>query len=226
VISTRVKFQNYKTYAVATMDDLFSPEQKKGSLRLQASNLESSFLRNEGRGKFTISKLPLQAQISVLTGMSVDDFDGDGNLDVVINGNDFGTDVSVGRYDAFNGLFLKGTGKGTFRPVSILKSGIFIPGNGKALVKLKGLSKCLLVASQNKGPLKIFEQKRPVKMVSLQPLDVDAVFKFKNGKTMKQEVYYGASFLSQSGRFLNLNRNLESVTVTNSKGISRKVDLN
>ena len=36
------------------------------------------------------------------------DFDGDGNLDVLMNGNDFGTDVTVGRYDALNGLLLKG----------------------------------------------------------------------------------------------------------------------
>ena len=38
-----------------------------------------------------VTALPVQAQISVLNGLAVDDFDGDGNPDVVINGNDFGT---------------------------------------------------------------------------------------------------------------------------------------
>ena len=65
--------------------------------------------------------------------MAVDDFDGDGNADIVLNTNDYGTDVTVGRYDALNGLMLKGDGKGDFVPQTILQSGIFIPGNGKAL---------------------------------------------------------------------------------------------
>lgn len=36
--------------------------------------------------------------------MLAEDFDGDGNLDILINGNDYGTEVSVGRYDACNGI--------------------------------------------------------------------------------------------------------------------------
>ena len=71
--------------------------------------------------------------------METGDFDGDGNLDVVINGNDYGSDASIGRYDALNGLMLKGDGKDGFKPLSILQSGIYIPGNGKALVKLRTL---------------------------------------------------------------------------------------
>ena len=40
--------------------------------------------------------------------MIADDFNGDGNLDVVMNTNDFGTESTVGRYDALNGLYLVG----------------------------------------------------------------------------------------------------------------------
>lgn len=92
--------------------------------------------------------------------MLADDYNGDGNLDVLINGNDFGTEVSVGRFDALNGLLLKGDGKGGFKPVPIIESGIYIPGNGKALVTLRGNKENYLVAaSQNKGALKLFELK-------------------------------------------------------------------
>ena len=69
-------------------------------------------------GKFTMVPLPVEAQISQLNGMVVDDFDGDGNLDVAISGNDYGTEVATGRYDAFNGLMLKGDGKGNFKPIN------------------------------------------------------------------------------------------------------------
>ena len=36
----------------------------------------------------------------------IDDFNGDGNLDIAAVGNDYGTEVSLGRYDAMNGLIM------------------------------------------------------------------------------------------------------------------------
>ena len=149
------------------MDDILSPEQRKDALRLKANYLQSSYLRNDGNGKFTMIPLPKEAQVSVMNGMVVEDFDGDGNLDVVINGNDYGTEVSTGRYDALNGLVLKGDGKGNFKPLSILQSGIYIPGNGKALVKfLDNKGDLLLAASQNKDALKVFKLKKKGKPYS------------------------------------------------------------
>jgi len=224
MIGMRVKFQNYKSFAVATMDSVITPEMRKGAIRLKANMLQSCYLQNNGNGKFTMTPLPVEAQISQLSGMVVDDFDGDGNLDVAISGNDYGTDVSTGRYDAFNGLMLKGDGKGDFKPLSIQQSGIYIPGDGKALVKLQGAKgNYLLAASQNKDVMKIFELKRAVKTVKLQPLDMYAVIKYKNGKTSKQEFYNGTSFLSQSGRFFNVDVNMESITITDSYGHARKI---
>ena len=143
-----------------------------------------------------------------------------------MNGNDYGTEVSVGRYDALNGLFLKGDGKGNFHARTILQSGIFIPGNGKALVKLKSASgQYLLAASQNRGALKLFKLKKNAKTLNLEPLDVKAMVNYKNGKTCVQEFYYGSSYLSQSGRFLLLDEAASSVEITNSKGLTRKVNL-
>jgi ASPIC and UnbV/FG-GAP-like repeat len=225
MIGMRVKFQNYKSFANATMDQLFTKEQLKDALILKANNLKSGYLRNNGNGKFTLIPLPMQAQISVLNGMTVDDYDGDGNLDVLINGNDYGTEVSVGRYDALNGLLLRGNGKGDFIPQSILQSGIYIPGNGKALVKLRSKNgRYLVAAGQNRGPLKIFELKREVHCISIQPNDTGAEIKYKNGVSQKQEFYYGSSFLSQSARFLSLDSNVVSVTIYDSKGGSRKMN--
>jgi hypothetical protein len=227
MIGMRVKFQNYKSYAVATMDSVITPEMRKGAIRLKANMLQSCYLQNEGNGKFTMVPLPIEAQISQLNGMVVDDFDGDGNLDVAINGNDYGTDITTGRYDAFNGLVLKGDGKGHFKPLTMQQSGIYIPGDGKALVKLQGAKgNYLLAASQNRDLLKVFELKRPVQTVKLQPLDVYATIKYKNGATGKQEFYNGTSFLSQSGRFFNIDKTMESVTITDSYGHSRKIPIN
>lgn len=226
MISMRSKFQNYKTYAVTTADKIFTEEQMKGAQKLEAVNLQSVLMRNEGNGKFSFQALPKEAQFSVLNGIVADDFDGDGNLDLVINGNDYGTEVSVGRYDALNGLFLKGDGKGGFAALSILQSGIFIPGNGKGLVKLRHANgQTLLAAAQNRGPLKIFELKSSSQNISLLPDDMAAHISLSNGKKQVLEAYYGASYLSQSGRFLTLGPDVKALTITNAKGQTRNVSL-
>ena len=165
--------------------------------------------------------------MSALDGMVVDDFDDDGNLDVVINGNDYGTEVGTGRYDAFNGLLLKGDGAGNFAPLSILQSGIFIPGNGKALVKLQGVSgNYLLAASQNRGPLKLYELKKKPRLVKLNADDMSAIISLKNGKTQKEEFYNGSSFLSQSSKLLQVPKDATRIEITNSKSVKREITVN
>ncbi len=227
MISMKKKFTNYKSFATATMDDILSPEQRKGALRLKANMLQSCFVRNDGDGKFTLIPLPKEAQLSALNGLVVDDFDGDGNLDVALNGNDYGTDVSTGRYDAFNGLILKGNGKGNFKPLSILQSGLYIPGNGKALVKLQSSGgRYLLAASQNRDKLKVFQLNENAGSVKLQPADISAKITHKNSMTTKEEFNYGASFLSQSGRFLKVDKTMKNVKITDTNGHTRTVNLN
>ncbi|HEY4209395.1 MAG TPA: VCBS repeat-containing protein [Puia sp.] len=221
--SIKKRFPDYKSFAIATMDDLLTPGQRKGALRLKANTLQSCYLRNDGGGKFTMIPLPAAAQVSALNGMVVDDYDGDGNLDVLMNGNDFGTDVVIGRYDALNGLLLKGDGAGGFTPLSIMQSGIYIPGDGKALVKLGGVhGEYLIAASQNKGPLKLYRYNRKIKMVKIRPDDISADIQLKNGKMRKEEFYYGSSFLSQSARCLAVDSNVVSVRITDSKGRVRQ----
>ncbi|MEO5893732.1 MAG: VCBS repeat-containing protein [Ferruginibacter sp.] len=218
------RFSNYNSFAIATMDEIFPADTRGGAIRLKANMQQSCYIRNDGGGKFTMIPLPVAAQVSVLNGMIADDFDSDGNLDVLINGNDFGTDISIGRYDALNGLLLKGDGAGGFSPLSIQQSGIYIPGNGKALVKLAGgTGNYLVAASQNKDILKLFELKRKVKFLTINPSEVAAMIKFKNGKTEKKEFYYGSSFLSQSARFVNITDNISSILIFDSKGKTREV---
>ena len=118
-------------------------------------------------------------------------------------------------------------GKAILSPLTIQQSGLYIPGDGKALVKLRGAKgDYLLAASQNRDALKIFELKRPVRTVKLEPLDTYAIIKYKNGKISKQEFYNGTSFLSQSGRFFNVDNTMVSVKITDSNGRVRNISLN
>ncbi|MEO6838362.1 MAG: VCBS repeat-containing protein, partial [Ginsengibacter sp.] len=222
--SLQKKYENYKSFAITPMDSLLTKEQLNGALHSHANYLSSACLINDGNGKFIMKPLPAQAQFSVLNGMTVDDYDGDGNMDIIINGNDFGTEPILGRYDALNGLLLKGDGKGNFSPQSILESGIYIPGNGKALVALRSSKgKYMLAASQNKGPLKVFELKRNKQFIPLEPLDESAIITYKDGKKQKRWIGYGSSFLSQSGRFLLIDETIKSVEIKDNKGKTRTI---
>lgn len=224
--SIKKKYPTFKPFALATMDDILTPEQRRSAIRLSANEMRSCYLRNDGNGKFTMIPLPLQAQVSVIDGMVVDDFDGDGNPDVLLNGNDFGTEVGTGRYDALNGLLLKGDGKGNFTPQSIAASGIYIPGDGKALVKLRGGDgKYLVAASQHRGPLKLYQLNKAPSLVTLPPDITYAIVHFADGSIQKTEAYLGSSFLSQSGRFLAIGKNASYVELFSGKGLVSKVNI-
>jgi hypothetical protein len=126
-----------------------------------------------------------------------------------------------------NGLVLLGDGKGDFAPQSILQSGFFVPGDAKALVKLRGANNhYLLAATQNKGPLKVFAGKNNAqKLIPLQPNDREVFITLANGKKRKEELYYGNSFLSQSSRFVTANDKVISVQVKDNKGQIRTIRL-
>ncbi len=224
ITAMRKKFPDYKSYAVATMDKVLTPEERKKALVVEANDFRSVLLRNEGNGQFSIHPLPMAAQLSVINGMVVDDFDGDGQLDVLLSGNDFGVEPVVGRSDALNGLLLKGDGKGGFQPLAIDQSGIYLPGDQKALVKLRGKGdRYWVAAGQNRGPLRIFELRTPVRNIPLRPDDVCAFVTYANGSVRKEECGWGSSFLSQSGRFVAVGGPVVGVEVVDAAGRKRKV---
>src|SRR6202012_2554719 len=95
VNAMRTRFPTYRSYALATMDEGLTPDQRKDSVILRATDFSTTLLRNDGNGHFTPIPLPAEAQWSAVNGMVVADFDGDGRLDLALNGNDYGTQVSI-----------------------------------------------------------------------------------------------------------------------------------
>ncbi|RYY22268.1 MAG: RNA-binding protein, partial [Chitinophagaceae bacterium] len=212
------KFLSYKSFAVAEFKDLFSDTERKDMLHLNASNLQSFYIKNLGKGKFGFLPLPEAAQLAPVYGMVADDFNQDGNLDLSLVGNDFGTEVTNGRYDAFNGLILLGNGQGAFQPQTLLQAGFYVPGDAKALVKLRDAKgSYLLAASQNRGLLKVFRQKQTQSSIGLNASDKFAIIYLKNGQQRKEEFYYGTSFLSQSARFIQVNGFMDKVEISDGK---------
>ncbi|HVY76001.1 MAG TPA: FG-GAP-like repeat-containing protein, partial [Puia sp.] len=220
----RKRFPTYKDFGKADIHDILSKESLDHALRLEANQMASVYIENLGNGRFAMHPLPAQAQFAPVYGMQADDFNGDGYLDLLLCGNDFGTEVNLGRYDALNGLLLLGDGHGNFKPTSVSGGGIYIPGDAKALVKLTGSdNQYLIAASQNRGELKTFRLHKPGIAVRTNPNETAAYLLLKSGKTRKEEIPYGSSFLSQSSRTIWLNSQVRQITLTDNTGNKREI---
>jgi hypothetical protein len=225
MITFKNRFTNYNSYAAATIDKVLTPAEIQQSLKLFANCQASCFIKNNGNGKFEMIPLPVQAQLSTIYATLADDIDGDNNLDILITGNDYGIEIGTGRYDAFNGLVLKGDGKGNFTPLSMQQSGLYIPGDGKSVSYIRMADdKPLLMAAQNQGPLQIFSKKINNRVLPVKPQEVFAEILYEDGKKRREEFYYGNSFYSQSSRCILAGPGVQSVIVTDSKGNRRRIN--
>lgn len=218
------RFPNYASYAKADMKNVFTEAQVQDALQLSANNFTTSWIENKGNMQFELHALPAPAQWAPVYAIQAGDFNGDGQTDIALIGNEFSMAPYLGRYDALNGLLLKGDGKGNFTPLSILESGLYIPGNAKSLVQLHSSNESYLIAGQNGGKIKVYRNKSTAtQIIPLGKDDVSALVVLKNGQKRKEEFNYGSSFLSQSSRFIPVNASVSSVEITNNKNQKRIV---
>ena len=149
------KFTMYSEFASSTLEDIYGAEALSEAVHYEATNFASMYIENMGDGTFEMRELPMEAQLSPINDMVIWDFDKDGNLDIVLGGNAYNTEVETPSYDAGKGLFMLGNGDGTFKTISkVLESGIFMPLNLKDLqmVFLSSERRPAILAANNDGP--------------------------------------------------------------------------
>ena len=122
------KFPTSVSFAKATLSDIYGAENLKSALIYKATNFATCYFENKGNGTFAIHPLANLAQVSSVNSIVTEDIDGDGNQDLVISGNMYGSEPETTRNDASIGLYLKGDGKGNFEPIAPVNSGLFIEG--------------------------------------------------------------------------------------------------
>ena len=122
------RYLKYEQFKLETIDSIFSPQLLERSLKLKVTNLATSILINNGDGTYTVKALPFEAQYAPTYGILIEDFDKDGNQDILLGGNQHRVKPEVGRYDAHHGLVLKGNGKGDFTPLLPRDTGFFLTG--------------------------------------------------------------------------------------------------
>lgn len=155
-----LRFPTVKSFAQATISDVYTSKVLEESLHLQAETFASSYFENKGNGEFVMRKLPNEAQLSSLNDVIIDDFDSDGHQDILAAGNLYNVEVVTPRNDGGIGVFLKGDGKGDFTAVPYESSGFFAPGDVKSLVliHINNKGREILVGNNNER-LQIFRVK-------------------------------------------------------------------
>jgi hypothetical protein len=139
----RAKYPSFASFGASRLDDIFDKAEIAKAERRDAYRFESAVALNDGRGHFTVTALPVEAQVSIVFSSVVYDADGDSHPDILLAGNQYGVPPVLGRYDASRGTLLLGDGKGGFQPAAL---SLTVPLDGQ----IRGLA---FVARGTKSPL-------------------------------------------------------------------------
>jgi hypothetical protein len=150
------KFPDYASYADATLQDIFTPEQLKDAITLKAETAETVYLENDGNKGFKLKKLPLEAQYSPVYSIVSIDANHDGKPDLVLTGNNAWTRIKFGRYEANHGILLLNDGEGNFRYVPQNISGFNLRNDIRSAVTINTSAGQQIIFGANDAPLKAY----------------------------------------------------------------------
>ncbi len=154
------KYLSFTKYASATIQDIFEESSLQNAKVFEAYMFESVYLENKGNGKFNLVPLPSNVQFSTVNASVIDDFNGDGNLDVFVAGNFFPLNIQMGRLDASYGHLLLGNGKGKFTPLPNKDAGLRLHGEIRELKKIKVGNRVHYLALRNNDTAIFFSTKK------------------------------------------------------------------
>lgn len=146
------KYPDYESFKDASVSAIFSEEALKEARTLEANTLESVILVNNGNLTFEVLPLPIAAQFSTTYAIATNDFDGDGDQDIVLGGNLYNVKPEVGRYDASYGVYMENKGGLKFETI---KSGKGFKVKGE--IRDMGIIDQKLFVSRNRDSLAIFK---------------------------------------------------------------------
>jgi len=157
--SLQKKFPTYKDFGIADISTIYGEALEDG-LHYEATTFESCIIFNQGDANWDIQPLPVEAQFSAVFGMIPHDFTDDGNIDLLLAGNFYMSEVETGRADAGTGLLLKGDGAGGFEALGPTESGFFAPHDVRNLKLLnKKTGSPIIVVANNNDYLQLFRAK-------------------------------------------------------------------
>ena len=162
--SMRGKFTDYKSYADASMNEIFTEEERKDMKSLKATHLATSYFERGADKKFHLKTLPLQAQFSPVFTITPVDYDKNGSMDLLLCGNINRAKLRFGKADANYGVLLKNDGKGNFTYIDQAHSGFQLRGDVRSVLQVNNM----LLFGINQQPVKAY--KAEIVMMKFFPL--------------------------------------------------------
>lgn len=151
----RRKFTSYKSYADAVIDEVFSADELKDAMKLQATELRTTLFINDN-GKFIERALPVESQFSPVYKILSIDVNSDGAKDLLLFGNNDYPRLKIGKIDANFGTVLLNDGAGNFSYVPQNISGLRIAGDVKDASMLTIEGQKFILVGVNNSPLAIY----------------------------------------------------------------------
>lgn len=150
------KYLKYESYKEQRIEDIFTPEELGRSIVHSAVMLESAILWNNKTDGFGVEPLPMEAQLSPVYAVAVDDFDHDGKKDLILGGNLHGVKPEVGRYDASYGAVLKGEEDRNFVKMPFQASGLLLEGQVRDFNIVRVRGETLIAVARNNDSIQFF----------------------------------------------------------------------
>jgi enediyne biosynthesis protein E4 len=153
----RKKYADYSSLAGQTIEEVFG-EKLNYTKKFTASTLSSVLLLNNGKGNYTVSKLPFEVQWSPVFAFLSGDFSGRHRTDLLAAGNFYGVLPYEGRYDAGYGVFLSGSGGAQFENWPSLRSGFMPVGEVRDIKAIKTIrNRTIIAVARNNQSILFYE---------------------------------------------------------------------
>ncbi|MEM6845032.1 MAG: VCBS repeat-containing protein [Bacteroidota bacterium] len=220
IIAMSKRFGSYDAYAQASLNTVLLPHEREDASVWQVTELNNALIiREEGSSHF--QSLPTPLQFAPITGVqSVPSASG---TQLLLVGNFYEPETALGPYDAFNGAII-----GFDSTLTDNIQSLNIPDDARSLAALTlNARKQAYLVGRNQGELMLCESEIPPRgyFTQLQPTDFYATIKLVDGRTYREEFYYGAGYLSQSSRTLFVPENAKEVVISRFDGQSRNLSL-
>ena len=206
VSSVRSRVPSFAAYAEASIEQVLGDRVRRGG-RAEARTLDQMIFLNRG-GRFDPAPLPFETQMAPAFGVAIADFDGDGAQDLMLAQNFSATDLMTPRFDAGQGLVLRGSGDGRFTALGPAASGVAMVEDqrGVAIADFDQDGRPDAAVGRSHAPVALFHNRggAPGLRVVFEgdPTGVVVRAVYADGMGPAYEVHAGSGYWSEDGRSL------------------------
>ena len=131
---TRNRFPDYKSFANAQLEDIFTEEELEGVQHRQATDLQTRYFTLNEAGTFAEQPLPMEVQYAPVFTITSLDHNSDGYQDLLLCGNIHQARLRFGKSTANRGVLLRGDREGHFSYVPQAQSGFELVGDVRSAI--------------------------------------------------------------------------------------------